>query len=297
MKQIQDHGLIMSSVLGTWKKAFASMEYTTGSGITPIAHFLPVCSSTMDVGKNILFEKNLSHHEGSCFSGNQGEVLCTDSLYWIFSEEQTAGRGRRNRKWDSRPSGGMYFTMLDTTPRERSMLSGLSLGVGLGVYSALKNMGLSVSLKWPNDVLIRRIPHHKISGILIETFPSDVPENCYVLTGVGVNINQVEFPAEISGSSMQVELGHTLEYEKTCLLIAESITGYYERFFQGGFSVIKDEWWAASLHQGASVSCEYPKIEGRVVGVDETGALEVLSSGKVCKVVSGEISLIHTFKG
>jgi BirA family transcriptional regulator, biotin operon repressor / biotin---[acetyl-CoA-carboxylase] ligase len=272
------------------------MEYTTGSGIIPISYFLPVCASTMDLGKDILFEKNIPHYGNFCFSGNQREVLPTDSLYWIFTEEQTAGRGRRNRQWDSRPSGGMYFTMLDSTPRDRSLLSGLSLGVGLGVYSVLMKMGLSVSVKWPNDVLLKMTPHHKISGILIETFPSDDPEKCYILTGVGVNINQVEFPGEISGSSMQIELGHALEYEKTCLQIAESITGYYERFFQGGFPIMKDEWWTASLHQGASsVSCEYPKIEGRVVGVDEAGALEVLASGKVCKVVSGEISLIHRF--
>lgn len=119
-----------------------------------------------------------------------GEALHLD-LHVAHS--QRAGRGRRGRAWVSAPGGGLYasFVLLPGRPIPPAALS---VAGGLAVLDAVRALGLSgARLEWPNDVFVGDA---KLAGILVETRGLDPLRPSYVL-GVGLNVGQREFPAEL----------------------------------------------------------------------------------------------------
>ncbi|MQT71545.1 biotin--[acetyl-CoA-carboxylase] ligase, partial [Pseudomonas sp. FSL R10-0071] len=84
----------------------------------------------------------------------------------ILAEQQSAGRGRRGRKWISPFAENIYYSLVLRIDGGMRQLEGLSLIVGLAVLSSLREFGSrDAGLKWPNDVLVG---NKKIAGILLE---------------------------------------------------------------------------------------------------------------------------------
>jgi BirA family biotin operon repressor/biotin-[acetyl-CoA-carboxylase] ligase len=101
----------------------------------------------------------------------------------LAAEEQTAGRGRRGRRWHSSPGAGATFSIRRALRCEQRRLPGLSVAVGFAAARALRRLGArGVAVKWPNDLLVNR---RKLGGILIETRPSSV--GSVVIVGIGIN--------------------------------------------------------------------------------------------------------------
>jgi BirA family transcriptional regulator, biotin operon repressor / biotin---[acetyl-CoA-carboxylase] ligase len=252
--------------------------------------YVSECSSTMDIGKDLV--------SGTC---ELSAINCFTELkeaqdkdyFFVFASRQNQGRGRRERTWESSSEQGMYFTLVDKIPRRRDSLSGLSLVIGFAVHESLSRIGVPSALKWPNDVLCNYRPYEKLSGVLVETFPARSPEYCYILSGVGVNINQEFFPEDVPASSIRKELGKEVHYEMTCMNIANTILTRYKEFLETGFAPFQSLWWDASLHHNSMVTSEHPPLEGRVEGVSEDGALLVRSSGRIHSVVSGDVIVTH----
>src|SRR5260221_9055357 len=84
----------------------------------------------------------------------------------LAAEQQTAGRGRRGRRWYSAPGNGVTFSLSRTVRRPLRELAGLSLVAGVAVARALRALGVRAALKWPNDVVVGEA---KLGGILVET--------------------------------------------------------------------------------------------------------------------------------
>lgn len=253
-------------------------------------HVYPSVTSTMDIARNIL-KGNYASDSNALIHGNDDA-----SIKWIYALEQTSGRGRRNREWSSLHSGGMYFTLLDQTSRPVTALSGLSLAIGLGVYRSLTSYsGLECGLKWPNDILTKLKPHRKISGILIETLPSNIEGYSNLIIGVGLNINQQVFPSTIPATSLAIELGMLQEYEKICLNTASMIQKTYDEFLDKGFPALREEWWSSSLMSHCRVRCEHPSIEGDAVSVSDTGALQISNDGRLHDIISGDVEIKYDF--
>jgi BirA family biotin operon repressor/biotin-[acetyl-CoA-carboxylase] ligase len=105
----------------------------------------------------------------------------------LAAELQTAGRGRHGRRWRSARGAGATFSMRRRVACEQRELAGLSVAVGLSSARALRRLGArGVSLKWPNDLMVKR---RKLGGILIETLPASRPSGpgSYVIVGIGIN--------------------------------------------------------------------------------------------------------------
>jgi BirA family biotin operon repressor/biotin-[acetyl-CoA-carboxylase] ligase len=105
---------------------------------------------------------------GRCTSTNA--VLLagpSDKPVLLAAEAQSAGRGRRGRRWRSAPGKGATFSILRRMRCPPAALVGLPVAVGVAAARALRALGArGVSLKWPNDLMARR---RKLGGILIET--------------------------------------------------------------------------------------------------------------------------------
>src|SRR5438309_6873319 len=82
----------------------------------------------------------------------------------LVAEEQTAGRGRRGRRWYSAPGAGVTFSLSVCIAKP---VAGLSLVAGVGAARGLRALGVGrVGLKWPNDLVIDGA---KLGGVLVET--------------------------------------------------------------------------------------------------------------------------------
>lgn len=111
----------------------------------------------------------------------------------LVALDQTAGRGRMGKSWQSKPGASLTFSL--GLPLRPADWSGLSLAVGISVAESLSSLlhthgGLdgapppAISLKWPNDLWIKG---HKLAGILVETALAG--GNRYVVIGIGINIS------------------------------------------------------------------------------------------------------------
>jgi BirA family biotin operon repressor/biotin-[acetyl-CoA-carboxylase] ligase len=211
--------------------------------------------------------------------------------FLVLSERQTAGRGRRGRKWVSPFAENVYYSLVLRIDGGMRQLEGLSLVVGLAVQQTLRELGIAAAgLKWPNDVLVGQ---KKIAGILLELVgdPADV---CHVVLGVGINVNmQSDDEVDQQWTSMRLESGKLFDRNQLVAMLGETLQRYLARHQAGGFLAIQSEWEQNHLWQGRSVSliAGVNQIDGEVLGIDGQGALRLKVDG-VEKVFSGgELSL------
>lgn len=219
----------------------------------------------------------------------------------VLAEQQTAGRGRRGKKWVSPFAANIYLSIVWDFEQGAQALEGLSLAVGVAVKRALTTHGIeAVELKWPNDIYI---DGKKLGGILLEMI-GDPAGQCSVIVGVGINVAMPENQAaEIDQDWTDVKAqlhkcmgGGTEQLSKNHLastLITEIIF-LLSDFQAQGFSFYRDEWQAADAFYGKQAAISTPKqsIVGIVRGVDPNGALRLeLDSGKIESFIGGELSL------
>ncbi|WP_018873740.1 biotin--[acetyl-CoA-carboxylase] ligase [Thioalkalivibrio sp. ALJ16] len=98
--------------------------------------------------------------------------------------EQTAGRGRRGRVWQSLPGAGLALSLAWPLP-PGPVSSGYPVGVGVGVIQALEALGVDrVRLKWPNDLVVGPA---KLGGILVEQRQAQSGRPGWLVVGIGLN--------------------------------------------------------------------------------------------------------------
>lgn len=103
----------------------------------------------------------------------------------LIAREQSAGRGRLTRSWES-PPGGLYLSLLLRPPILLSRANQLTMLVSLAAIDACQTVaGVTARPKWPNDLLLG---HRKLAGVLTE-LENDGPQLRYAIIGLGVNVN------------------------------------------------------------------------------------------------------------
>ncbi|SNQ46398.1 putative biotin-ligase [Frankia canadensis] len=109
-----------------------------------------------------------------------------DRGHVLVAERQTAGRGRLDRAWVSRPGAGLTVSLLLRLPVPPARLGWLPLVVGMALASTVRSVaGLPATLKWPNDVLVDGA---KLAGVLVELVPIP-PADPSVVIGFGLNVH------------------------------------------------------------------------------------------------------------
>lgn len=209
----------------------------------------------------------------------------------IMAERQTAGRGRRGRKWVSPFGENIYYSLVLRIDGGMRQLEGLSLVVGLAVLKVFRDAGLSAAgLKWPNDILVG---NKKIAGVLLELVgdPADV---CHVVLGIGINANmRMAEGVEQEWTSLVLELGRSVNRNELIRSLNESLGRYLELHELSGFGAIRAEWERNHLWQGrvASISAGLHQVSGVIIGIDGQGALRMNVDGGERVFSGGELSL------
>lgn len=209
----------------------------------------------------------------------------------VLAERQTAGRGRRGRQWESPFGANLYYTLGISVRAGAKELEGLSLAVGLCVARAIRSVGVAdVGLKWPNDVLVGG---KKIAGILLE-LTGDPADICSVAIGIGVNVNMRKADAiDQPWTSVREVLGAAVDRNVLLAALESELAQGLSLHRERGFMASLDEWESLHLWQGRRVtlSTATHNIVGRVLGVDERGALRLLVDGQEQRYSGGELSL------
>ena len=111
----------------------------------------------------------------------------------ILADEMGQSKGRFKRSWHA-PRGGLWLTLVlvNTLLPESNLL--VPMAAGVACCEVLRSYGITAYIKWVNDVLA---DSKKIAGILTETFVGSRFTEEYVLVGIGINVNNHEFPAEL----------------------------------------------------------------------------------------------------
>jgi BirA family biotin operon repressor/biotin-[acetyl-CoA-carboxylase] ligase len=212
----------------------------------------------------------------------------------VLADFQTAGRGRYDRKWYSPRGEGLFFSVIFYPPFTDKRLFTLPLVAGCAVAAALKSVtGLAPLLKWPNDVLIGE---KKVSGILIET--SQVGRRLAAVIGIGININNTDFPEEISRTATSILLECKKKVSSLTLLekCLRELSDRYEHFLSGRSERIVREAREISslLGRQVRVSTSGGEFHGNAIDLDETGALILrLHDGASRVFTTGEVQLIR----
>jgi len=133
---------------------------------------------------------------------------CPSGMVFL-ADELTAGRGRFERSWHA-PVGGLWLTLVMANTLLPESMRLYPLAAGLACCEAVRGYGLEARLKWVNDV---QVAGRKICGVLCESFASATFAEEYVLIGVGLNINNLAFPAELGATavSMREILGRDID--------------------------------------------------------------------------------------
>lgn len=214
----------------------------------------------------------------------------------FLAEEQLAGRGRGAHNWHSARSSGIYCSVILRPAMPPSDALIFSLAAGLAVREAVTEIApqIAVDLKWPNDLLI---VGKKFCGILIE-MNAEATRVRHLVVGIGINVNQVKFPAELReiATSLRAETG--TEWSRVELLAAllKSLDREYRNLVENSDvrpSIIRRFEEASSSVRGRKVSVEENgNLAGVTEGLDERGFLRVTTAEGLTTIVSGTVRAI-----
>lgn len=215
----------------------------------------------------------------------------------FIAEEQMAGRGRGGHSWHSEARSGIYLSLVLRPKMEPAAALALSLIAGIAVHDAIVQVCKIVpDLRWPNDVLAGG---RKVAGILTET-SADMQKLHHAVIGVGINVNQSRFPAELAQEATSIAIETGREWPRGTLVVAllESLDRQY-RALQSDAAKATEETVrefakrssfvsgaTVTVHDGDAAKAQYT---GKTLGLDARGFLQVETASGVRTVLSGGI--------
>jgi BirA family biotin operon repressor/biotin-[acetyl-CoA-carboxylase] ligase len=213
----------------------------------------------------------------------------------FLAEEQLAGRGRGAHTWHSARSAGVYCSVILRPAMPPSEALIFSLAAGLAVRSAVAEIApqLSVDLKWPNDALLSG---KKFCGVLIE-MNAEATRVRYLVVGVGINVNQQKFPAELReiATSLRIETGTEWSRVELTAALLKSLDREYRALVDdpsASASIMRRFEESSSSVRGKKVSVEENGgLTGVTEGLDERGFLQVRTPNGLQTVVSGTVKV------
>jgi len=203
----------------------------------------------------------------------------------IQSGEQTAGRGRFGNAWTS-PVGNLYMTTILRPQKPARDCAQVSFVVALALFDALIAAGVdaaTITLKWPNDVLVGG---RKVAGILLEqemAKGTDVP--AFMLVGTGINIAHAPDGAVAINDVLASPVGVD-EFRDAFL---SALSGRYEIWGKDGFAPLRDDWLSHAHGVGGPVTARMAEksLSGTFEGVDENGTLVMRDDHGEIRHISG----------
>ncbi|WP_079547186.1 biotin--[acetyl-CoA-carboxylase] ligase [Christensenella massiliensis] len=225
------------------------------------------------------------------YAKRQARAGAADGTIYI-AELQTKGKGRLSRGWVSLPGDSVQMSMLFRPGFEPPKAPAVTFAAALGVISAVRRIcGVDAKIKWPNDVVYQG---KKLCGILTE-MSSDMDRVEYIVCGMGLNVNQKEFPGELAqrAVSLLTATGREQSRLKLAAAMADDVSAYCSRYISGGIDAIFDEYCANSAIIGKEIRVLSGEetFSGVCRGFSKQGELLLDINGKIRAFMAGEVSI------
>lgn len=185
----------------------------------------------------------------------------------LAAEVQSAGRGRRARRWHSPRGAGLTFSLSRRFEGGPARLAGVSIAVGVAVARALRALGVTgVGLKWPNDLVAGGA---KLGGILLETRAEG--SGTRVVAGIGINCRAVpELAARTRRRVTAIEalVAAPPGRNRLAACVVREVLGALQSFDASGLEAVRAEW--DGLHAYAGQRLRLRLADGRrMTGIAE----------------------------
>ena len=209
---------------------------------------------------------------------------------WITAERQSAGRGRRGRRWIS-VAGNLHASLLLTDPGPSEQWPQLSFVAALAVHDAVVEVAPDIKprleLKWPNDLLLSG---NKFAGILIEGQGTE--EEGAVAIGIGINCTAHPAGAAYPATDLAAS-GASVSAAVLFAALSMKMPGRLAQWNRGnGFATIRADWLAraAGLGEDIRVVLADRELAGRFEGLDDAGCLVLIApDGGKTVVAAGDV--------
>ncbi len=220
----------------------------------------------------------------------------------VISKVQTGGRGRLGRRWRS-PAGGLWLSLVLRPGISTRVAARTTQTAAVGVAKALREFGVEVRIKWPNDLLV---DGRKICGILAESSVESVPVAAkkvkpgepvdFVVLGVGLNVNldreDLGLP-EPEVSTLRSELGRDVDLRALLASLLSHLDAELGRIRD--FGAILDDWRALDCTLGERVRVRKfgEVLEGVALDLGPEGELLLETGDGVVALYEGEIEQLR----
>ena len=220
-------------------------------------------------------------------------VGCSDGLV-LAAENQIKGRGRMGRPWYSVTGKNLSFSVVlfpeGISLSRAPFLTPLS---AVAVCRAIKKaVGLSIELKWPNDLMFAG---RKLGGILLEA-GGEMDHLRYAVIGIGINVNlsREDMPETIAdtATSLLLAAGKPVPRRRLLEEILISLDSYYTKFCTKGAQSILAEYVELCSTLGKDIAFLWhgERRSGRAVSIAPDGALIVITkSGEILTLRAGDV--------
>lgn len=280
---LKEKGYEIQSVTNRGYRLVSSPNYLNESSLKSLLH-------NKIIGKNLIVLDSVnSTNDYLKKLGNEG---CENGTV-VAAREQTKGKGRLGRTWQTKKDDGIAFSVLLRPSVAPSEVSAITPLAGLAVCKAIREYTkLDCVIKWPNDIIVGR---KKLVGILTEMSAEfDAVE--YVITGIGINVDHTSFPEEIAfkATSLLLETGRHIDKNEFLACVLEHLENEFVKNNLELTPTALSEYTDLCATVGRSVTFQRGtrRISGMAVGISEHGELKVMmSDGTICLVNSGEVTV------
>ena len=197
----------------------------------------------------------------------------------IYAENQTKGRGRLGRSWESKKGDTLCMSLIAPYPHNPA----ITLLCALGVHKALaKITDADIKIKWPNDLITE---NKKLCGILTESTDK------YSVIGIGINLNTEVFSEEIvhKATSLKLVSGKSFIPEEIAEIVAEEVIAVLQESGGNLSEEIIRQYTKLCANIGREIV--FGENIGIATGISLDGCLEVLRNNATEYIRSGEVTI------
>ena len=210
----------------------------------------------------------------------------------IYTDRQTAGRGRFTRKWVDLGCRNLYMTII-LRPGEKftETYSNLTQYLSLKTCKTLEEYGVIPQIRWPNDNLVNS---KKISGILSEAvFKGNTLKG--IALGIGVNLNakleDIKAIPDRIATSLNLETGTEIDRDEFMHKLLNNFFNDYNNFLSGGFPSIKSEYIKYISGLGTEITIQHlkEKLQGTFDSINNDGTIKIITPKGELNLSIGDI--------
>ena len=214
------------------------------------------------------------------------------SGFVVAAAQQSRGRGRLGRSWESPPGLGLYVSILLCPEMRLADAGRLTILSSVAAADAVEAVsGLRPKIKWPNDLVLKG---RKLAGLLIETEPRG-RDLAFAIIGIGINVRHqaADFSDEVRPLATSLFLATKRLYRRADLLVA--LLHAFERRLTQPHEEVQAAWAASSLTLGQQVTLTTARgrKQGQALGLDPSGALLLRNAfGEVEAITAGDMHAV-----